>query len=395
MRVAMLCSDLGIRIPDESKGASIHLLAVAHAFARRGHDVLLVGVAGHEPPPATVETLLLPHPGRSEGLERERRKLRLVEDLVSEAAPRIAAFDADVIYERLALFGDAGQRLARLLALPHVLEVNALLAREEAAWRGLQLRSLATARERAVLDGADLCLAVSEELRAQILELVPGARVAVVPNGADTTRFARRPESGAARRALGLPANARFAAFVGALRPWHGVDLAIASLRHLGPDVRLVVAGDGPERARLEAEARAGGIADRVHWLGQRRHDEIPLVLAAANVALAPYPALDGFAFSPLKLFEYLAAGVPIVASDLGQLREVLGGGELGRLVPPGDARALADGILESFGDHARDRARRARAHALRAHSWDARAETIESEIACAMKSKERRVAAG
>ena len=393
MRIAMLCTDLGIRVPDDTKGASIHLLSVARALSRSGHDVLLVGVAGHEPPPAELETLVFPHPGRSEGLERERRKLAFVERVVGEAGEPIAAFAPDVIYERLALFGDGGRRLARRLDVPHVVEVNALLAREEADWRGLHLRSLATRRERQVLEGADACVAVSAQLRRQILEVAPDARIAVVPNGVETSRFLTLTDPQAARRALGLPRDALLAVFVGALRPWHGVDVAISALALLPPEVHLVVAGDGPERARLEASA-SDAIARRIHWLGQLSHSDIPLVLAAADVAVAPYPALSDFAFSPLKLFEYLTAGVPVVASDLGQIREVLENGAHGCLVQPGDAFALAAGIVQSLTVEARSRAGAARSHALATHGWDARAIMLIDLLETTIERRNRDVVA-
>jgi len=275
-----------------------------------------------------------------------------------------------------------------------VLEVNALLAREEAAWRGLELRALAGRLESLVLDSADRCVAVSGELRSQVLEAAPSARVAVVENGAETSYFRTLPDQSTARRQLGLPRNARLIVFVGALRRWHGIDVAVASLSRLPHDVHLAVVGDGPERVTLEAAAAAAGVADRTHWLGHRPHKEIAVALAAGDVAVAPYPNLEQFAFSPLKLFEYLAAGIPVVASDIGQVRIVLSDGELGRLVHPGDDRALAEGVLEAFLPEARLRAERARDHALRAHSWDARAERIERELSEAIASRRSDVVA-
>jgi hypothetical protein len=132
MKIAVVCSDLGIRVPGD-KGASLHLGAITRAFAANGHDVMLVGVAGHEAPDLPgVDTLLLAHPGRTEGLARERSKLAFTERLVDAASERLQAFGPDVIYERLALFGTAGLRLAEGVKAHHVIEVNALLAAEEA-----------------------------------------------------------------------------------------------------------------------------------------------------------------------------------------------------------------------------------------------------------------------
>jgi glycosyltransferase involved in cell wall biosynthesis len=153
----------------------------------------------------------------------------------------------------------------------------------------------------------------------------------------------------------------------------------------------LAIAGDGPLRAELEALALRLGVAHRVRWLGRVPHDAVPTFLAALDVAIAPYPELASFAFSPLKLYEYLAAGVPVVASDVGQVRGVLADGVLGSLTTPGDARELADAIRAVTTDPAPARARAARARhlALEHHGWERRAAEIvrqarEAEVALA-----------
>ena len=382
MRIAVVCSDLGIRVPGE-KGASLHLAAVTEALAAVGHEVLLVGVAGHRPPgfcPA-VETLLLPHPGRTSGLRRELRKIIFTRRLVPAVVDRVQAFAPDVVYERLALFGTAGRALAHATGARHVVEVNALVAAEEARWRGLHLRRLAASREHAVLAGADLRLAVSREVAADVARFAPGPPVEVVPNGVDA-RLAHLPSRRGSRLWLGVPDERPVLCFVGALRPWHGVDMALRALSDV-PGATLVVAGSGPVEAELRALACALGVGRRVEWLGRVDHGDVPRVLAAADVALAPYPALSGFGFSPLKLYEYLGAGVPVVASDVGQCREALGGGAYGRLVRPGDADALAGAVREVLADPAvaREAAARGRAYALTTCTWRQRALEITRHL--------------
>jgi glycosyltransferase involved in cell wall biosynthesis len=295
----------------------------------------------------------------------------------------VAVFAPDVVYERLALFGTAGSRLAASCRARHVVEVNALLAEEEAQWRGLRLADLARRRERAVLGGADLRLPVSAEVAGAVERVSPGRPTEVVPNGLDEDLFDVRPARGPARMCYGLPPDTPVLAFVGALRPWHGIDVAIRALP-LIPAAVLCVAGDGPVLDGLTRLAADLGVADRVHWLGQLAHRDIPRLLAAADIALAPYPELPAFGFSPLKLYEYLGAGVPVVASDIGQIRAILDAGRWGTLVPPGDAAALARGVNAVLADSgtARRRAEDARVMALRQHSWRARATRITDLIA-------------
>jgi glycosyltransferase involved in cell wall biosynthesis len=376
VRIAILCSDLGVRIPGE-KGASLHLAAVAKALRRAGHDVMLIAVAGHGPPPAGLETQLFEHPGRTSGLRRELRKLAFVERMARDARGRLGAFAPHVVYERLSLFGTAGVRLAAGTGALFAVEVNALIAEEESRWRGLKLAGPARRRERRVLSGAELRVAVSEEL-ARRVRLIPGGETAVVSNGVDAAAFAQLPGRIGARRALGLPEDAPAVGFLGSFRPWHGLEIAIEALREL-PSGLLLIAGDGEIRPALEARAIEAGVADRVRWLGWVRHQQVPRFLATLDVAILPYPALRDFAFSPLKLYEYLAAGVPVVASDVGQVREALDGGRLGTLVRPGDAGALAEGIRTVLANRERSRALAAvaRKRALKEHSWDERVQRL------------------
>lgn len=379
MRLAVLCTDQGVRVPG-SKGASLHLCAITTAFTRLGHQVKLVAIAGNGQAPQGLDCLLFPHPGRAEGAERERRKLRLVDAVADAASAELCGFRPDVIYERLSLFGTAGVRLAAETGATHVLEVNALMCEEEARWRGLHHAAEAAKRELEALSRADLRVCVSAEIAAAAERAAPGVATVVVPNGVDGELFAAPVEKQRARSQLGLPAATPLVGFAGSLRPWHGLDVALDALRLL-PGVELAVAGDGPIRAALEGQAAGLGVADRVRWLGALGHDQIPLFLGALDVGLAPYPPLGDFAFSPLKLFEYLASGAPIVASDLGQIREILEGGRWGDLVTPGDPSALAAAVRNVLNDPEppRRRAAAARINALQVHDWTSRAMDILS----------------
>src|SRR5690606_7711025 len=131
---------------------------------------------------------------------------------------------------------------------------------------------------------------------------------------------------------------------------------------------------EGPERAALERRVRRSGHA--AEFTGGLAPDAIPAQLRRMHVATAPYPAVAGerHYFSPLKLYEYLAAGLPVVASRIGQAARVIEDGQTGLLVPPGDPAALAGALRTLAGSRAL-RARlgeRARERAVRLHGWDA-----------------------
>jgi glycosyltransferase involved in cell wall biosynthesis len=171
--------------------------------------------------------------------------------------------------------------------------------------------------------------------------------------------------------------------FVGGLRPWHGVEtlpplFEKLARRHEG--LRLVIVGDGPLRDTLSSEIARRGLASRTTLTGALPQEEIPPLLREFAVALAPYPRLEHpFYFSPLKLFEYMACGVPIVASALGQIADVVRDGENGLLCPPGDADALeaaCDRLLSDPALRRRVGLTAAREVAER-YTWDANARRV------------------
>jgi glycosyltransferase involved in cell wall biosynthesis len=145
--------------------------------------------------------------------------------------------------------------------------------------------------------------------------------------------------------------------FVGGLRPWHGVEVLpelLARLRKHRRDVRLIIAGDGQLKEELQRDFARRGLAKNVLFTGPLMHEEIPAVVRQFDVALAPYPKHDhDFYFSPLKLFEYMACGVPVVAAKLGQIAEIVRHGQTGLLYPAGNLNALAARCEQLLADEA------------------------------------------
>src|SRR5205823_5775752 len=133
------------------------------------------------------------------------------------------------------------------------------------------------------------------------------------------------------RSQLGIDDNL-VVGFVGSLKPWHGVDALLAAFQEAaGSDWRLLIVGDGPERERLEDQATQ--IGGQVIFTGAVSHHQIPEYVATMDIAVAPYRASSDFYFSPLKLYEYLAVGKAVVATNVGQIAQVIHHGENGYLV--------------------------------------------------------------
>ncbi len=329
-------------------GQAVHIRALIRAFAGLGHEVREVSLVARTGPARAG------NPERFGWVERlpafARELLEYGYGAYAERALLRAGreFRPDFLYERYAFGNAAGVRAARRLGRPLVLEVNAPLALELARTRGLVFPALARSVEARILRSATLLCAVTGVLRDLLVELgAPHERVLVTPNGVDLQRFAF-PDRALARRSarerLGLapepPGGELVLGFVGFFRDWHRVDLALEALASYElRAARLVLIGEGPARAGLERLIQARGLGPRVHFAGARPHDEVPSCLPAFDVALVP--AINSYA-SPLKLFEYMAAALPVVAPDQPNLREVLEHEVDALLVPPGDAAALS-----------------------------------------------------
>jgi glycosyltransferase involved in cell wall biosynthesis len=375
-RIVYLCADAGVPVFG-TKGASIHVQEVIRAMRRLGAEVELVAArVGGEPPEDLADLRVTIVEPRGGGTRAEREQSLLAANAeIDRAVERLAPFD--LLYERYSLWSHGAVERARRLGARTVVEVNAPLIEEQREHRGLVDEEGAARSASRLFAAADAIVAVSKEVAEYLASKRWGSeRVHVVPNGVDTGRI--RPDIEPAHREPG----AITVGFVGSLKPWHGLDVlieAFARLHERMPRTRLLIVGDGPERARLEAALEDRGLSGAALLTGAVSAAEIPAWLTSIDIAAAAYAQRDGFYFSPLKLYEYMAAGRAIVASASGQVRDVISDGVDGLLCAPGDVAALA-ATLESV---ARDGALRerlgaaARELAVREHSWLGRVERI------------------
>ena len=347
MRIAYVCADPGVPIFG-SKGCSIHVQEMLRALRSAGADLSVVAARSGGVTPPEFGRLRLESgwlAGSRSAAERERCLLA-ANASVARALARLEP--VDLVYERYALFAHAGMEYARRRGVPGLLEVNAPLLEEQRIHRALVDGAAAQAATRRAFAAASELRAVSDEV-ASWLERFPEARgrIRVVPNAVDLQRF--RPDVRAEQP------DARFTVgFVGSLKPWHGVDgllSAFARLRTARPRVRLLLVGDGPERGALERRCAALKLGDAVVFSGAVAPTRIPGLLTSMDVAAAPYPSCDGFYFSPLKLYEYLAAGLPVVASRAGEIARSVEHGVDGWLCEPGDVAALQAALVRLHDD--------------------------------------------
>lgn len=398
MRIAYLCADRGIPLGG-NKGASVHVRSVSQALAERGHDVSVVAVRVGETPsqdfaPTIVE---VPFDRTLKGLRRsvdseghsvlssEIYSL-LLNSACHECLAEVESQGRiDCLYERYSLWSVAGLRFARSRGIPFVLEVNAPLVLEQVEYRDLKLRETALGIEKLLFSEADAIFVPSRELADHVEGRVGGRpKVIVTPNGVRSGHFSG-PHPLAVRN--GESSTEEFTVvFLGSLKPWHGLGVLVRAFRRLRrtvPNARLLVVGKGPMRPEVEKLQLEMG-TDVVELTGELPHHEIPDRLRTADVGVAPYPDLDPFYFSPIKVIEYMAAGLPVVASSIGQLTELIVQERTGLLVDPGDPDALAEALEELAQDRARRRrmGRRGQHRALTKYTWEGVARRVESVLA-------------
>ncbi|MCC7369821.1 MAG: glycosyltransferase family 4 protein [Chloroflexi bacterium] len=377
----------------------IQTLHTAHALARAGWGVRLLAQKPERPAGTVADALagygLTPHP-----------RLRIVSVPVAridrlswiEIHKRLAVTNwsyalacvADVLRlkQRPTAIVTRDPRLAWIFlrtkplhGRPVVYEVHEIFStapRENRSLDPAELKGVSErtrALEASVFAEADLLLPLTQAC-ADIVEYsyrLPTARIAVVPD-------ATTPPSGPLPP---RPSDTREIVYAGQLYRWKGVDTLLDAMTEL-PGARLTVyGGRGPGDPDLhvaQAKAAQVGVADRVTFAGFVPHAEVRRRIAGAGAAILPLPdnLMARYFTSPLKLFDYMAAGTPIVASDLQSVGEVLTDGDNALLAPPEDPPALAAAVRRLLANPGlADRLRRTAYEQVQAFTWDARAARI------------------
>jgi glycosyltransferase involved in cell wall biosynthesis len=327
-------------------GQAVHIEELIAALRQLGHEVRVVG-----PTIGRAGGAMGQDAGWVHRLKRALPKslyelLELSYSLIAyrHLAAAAKVFRPDFIYERYNLFLLSGVMLKRRLGIPLLLEVNAPLAEERSRFDGIGLPWLAGWAERHVWRGANHVLPVTNVLAEHVAAAgVLPERIAVIPNGINRTHFAEAPTPETAKQCLGL-AGKTVLGFTGFVRDWHGVDRVIRWLAspNAPTNAVLMVVGDGPARTGLERLAYDLALRSRVRFTGVVDRERVPEYVAAFDIALQP--AVVAYA-SPLKLFEYLALGKPVVAPRQPNIEEILTDDENALLFDPSVPQALEQAL--------------------------------------------------
>ena len=336
-RIAYLVPAPGVPVRGPT-GASAHVRALASAWSE-DHDVRIFaarirderGVFG-EPVPSIASGA----PGWPSWLDRYRDQVeiaaarRVAKQVISSARQ---GWTPDVLIERHTLFSDASWRVCDALGVPTALEVNAPPVLERARFERLRRPDTAAGWERRVLQQAPTLIAVSRWLKDWLETEIGCRNVHWIPNGVTPLKGNRAQ----GRERLGLKEDDRVVGFVGSMKPWHGTERlkTIAD----GANAKLVLIG--PAKSDIPGAITTGhlnpaALADAV---------------AALDVGLAPYPIDAPPWFCPLKVMDYRAQGTPVVGSDVGETRVLVGEG--GTIVPAGDIQTMIDATRYWIGRRA------------------------------------------
>lgn len=362
---------LGLQPTREGQASYAHVNEIVAGLRRRSWTVRLII------PPK-------PRPGRLDGIRRAVAALVVQARYFADCRFQPAPF----IYIRTSFMALPTATLGKLTGSFVIQEMNGPIDDAYDAWPQLRpLHRLIALSLRLQFRWADAIICVTPGLIGY-LRTFSGRQDGyhVVGNGAAVERFVPRSTE--------APPNGRpYVVFVGALASWQGIDTVLtAKASSAWPDgVDLVIAGDGVMGDRV---ADAATTDPGIRWLGTVPYADSPGLMADSIAALVPMidAPRSRFGLSPLKLYEGMAAGVPVIVSDLPGLAEVVRAHGCGVIVPAGDAQALglAVAAIAAAPTEARRMGERGRAAAVERYSWDARAgQTEEVLLSVAVSSAE------
>lgn len=378
-----------------TQGGPVHVVAVAEGLAARGHDVTaLIGqiAPGTHLRTSNVRWVPIAPPLASTHLRMMR---------APQIGRLIRRLEPDVVIERYHNFGGEALTAAHRVGAVGVLEVNAPVVDYPGSHKALVDRALLVEPMRRWREHLCRLADVIVTPLAEILPTsIPRERIRVLEWGADTERF--KPDL-CAPPPFTRPPVRTLAVFAGAFRSWHGarhlVHAIKTSYERGRNEIGAVLIGDGPELPRVRSEA--GGVPN-ILFTGPLAHDAMPAALANADIGVAPFdlrahaPLSLGFYWSPLKIFEYMAAGLPVVAPRADRIPALVQHEREGLLYDPSQPQLLTEcllrlsdpGLRTTLGAAARQRA-------VRDYSWDSHCRALEMAFLDARRRRLRQASAG
>lgn len=380
MRILYISGDSGVEVGGR-KGASTHIRETCNALIRFGHEVRILAPCPGDLSHVMADVIQVPAP-RAKWLGSDMRYVVLNNRFRRVIRQQLLEFKPDAIYERYSLYQTAGAEIAHKFNIPRILEVNTLLAREQA--RRLHFPKLAEKVEQALWRREKAIICVSQTLKQLMIESA-GLDVSkmigfeISPVAVDTEQF--HPDIPPDAKIQELKGDRKLAGYVGTLTAWHGVDLFFEVARilrdHRKPVLILAVGGEDERVSRLRERVQAEGLESHLMFYGSIGHHRVPGFLAAMDMCLI---ADTQDWSSPTKFFEFAAMERPIIASRSPSVEEVFGKtGTAGLFFERGDAHGMASMMESVLADPAMGKTlgKAARARVLQNYTWACNVKTI------------------
>lgn len=375
MKIAVACYEsLG-----EPGGSAIQVLRLAEALESHGHDVVLYAPAITRAAGTTVRVSYLPLiniPG-----------LRFISYLLLGAPLLLLRllFSRPRVLLAFEVYFDASHQLAaRLAGIPLYLFVNAIAEEEmDLGGPGSPLRRVMGMIRGATIRAARGVFTISPEIASWLerVHSVTRGNISVVRNGVDAELFAPADRAASAA-ALGLDPSFKYVGFVGRVAPWHGLEYLVAAapgLLDLEPSARFLIVGEGPALPALKRSVEERGLAEKFIFTGNVPHSSVPVYINAFDVCVVFYRAVRSYPGDPMKMYEYLACGRPVLAGNAPGYGDLVLRAGAGLSVDPERTEEVSSAIARLLGNDGlrAEMGRRGREEAVRAHSWKARARDI------------------
>lgn len=361
MRIAIL---VGLFPPKWLAGTEIATYNVARHLAKRGHDVHVITSLDEGLPPTSLEQGFYVH-----RVSVPRVRFLGIVAFWLKVLLRLRRLRPDLVHSQNIGAGVPAFLAKKLLRTPYVV------------WgRGTDVYLPSLFKKpisQLALKNPDAVIALTEDMKTEIQKTYRRP-VNVIPNGIDLEGYQDLPAKAAIREKLGLHDDEKVIVFVGTLRPIKGLRYLIEAMNIIRQEdtaAKLMLVGDGEERQRLEVLVKEWDLGGAVTLVGRVPNERVPQCLAAADVFVLPSLS-EGF---PNVVLEAMAAGLPVVASRVGGLPEIIDEGQNGFLVAPKSPEQIADRVLLLLGDdELRARISENNREKVRAYSWESVVDRLE-----------------
>ena len=372
-----------------SIGSTIKVLKLFRHLEPRGHTVIfhwlgVVNQTGGETAPAKERLASW----LRDFLYTPKQMLRNIPQFFREQK-LFKKDNPDLLIVRLDAFRISALALARLYHVPMVVEADGACSYEWLTFnngRHLWNRVLLWCEKIMLVNAAGI-FTQSREAKAYYVKQhgLPESAIAVIPNGAEIQKPIDFESLEKLRKDLGIPEHARIIGFIGSMQQWHGMRDVQRLVQQVLADFQdtlfLFVGSGGALEKDLKENLQDTG--SRVIFTGTVPNEMVHHYIQLFTIAIAPYPPIDLFYFSPMKVFEYMAAGKPIIASNSGQIAEVLKHKESALLYEPGNIPELKKNIVQLLTnfDLQKKIARNAYQSFVECHTWSHKAAELDDYL--------------